>query len=139
MHKSILVDLNIILDVFLEREGYMASSNTIQIGELSAYNVCISAHIVSTFAYLLENAKVTNSQILKHIEWLLSIFTVVPVDSNLISKALKSKITDFEDALIEQAACIAGCSIIITRNIKDFKLSSIKALTPEDYLSSITQ
>ena len=33
MPTNILIDLNIILDVFLERDGFKASSDVIQLGE----------------------------------------------------------------------------------------------------------
>lgn len=138
MPANILIDLNVILDVFLERAGFVASSNVIELGELSAYTVHISAHVVSTFAYLLENAKVPRLQILRHVEWLLQMFSIVATDKDLIAKALKSSIPDFEDALIEQAAAVSDCKVIVTRNIKDFKNSTIKALTPEEYLKTIS-
>jgi hypothetical protein len=50
---------------------------------------------------------------------------------------LKSRITDYEDAVIEQAAVICNAPIIITRNIKDFKASIIQVLTPEEYIKKI--
>jgi predicted nucleic-acid-binding protein len=134
MPTSILIDLNVILDVFLERSGFQASSDVIQLGEGGDYNIYISAHIVSTFAYLLENAKVPRQKILEHIDWMLQTFTIVPVDSQLLTLALKSNIANFEDAIIEQAAQISTCSLIITRNIKDFKASSIEAVLPEQFL-----
>jgi predicted nucleic-acid-binding protein len=134
MPTNILIDLNIILDVFLERNGFEASSNVIQLGEAQDHNLYISAHIVSTFAYLLENAKVPRRKILKHIDWILQTFTVVPVDSQLLSSALKSNIANFEDALIEQAAQVSASSVIITRNIKIFKASTVKAVSPEQFM-----
>jgi predicted nucleic-acid-binding protein len=134
MPTNILIDLNVILDVFLERNGFEASSDVIQLGEAQDHTLYISAHIVSTFAYLLENAKVPRQKILKHIDWMLQTFTVVPVDSQLLVLALKSNIVDFEDAIIEQAAQISACSLIITRNIKDFKASVVKAMLPEQLL-----
>jgi predicted nucleic-acid-binding protein len=134
MPTSILIDLDIIIDVFLERKGFKASSDVIQLGELESYNLYISAHIVSTLAYLLENAKVPRQQILDHIDWVLQTFTVVPVDSLLLSNALKSNISDFEDAIIEQAAHVSASNYIITRNLKDFRTSIVKAISPEQFL-----
>ena len=43
MLTNILVDLNVILDVFLERNGFKASSDVIQLGEVN-HNLYISAH-----------------------------------------------------------------------------------------------
>lgn len=134
MPINILIDLNIIIDVFLERKGYEASSDVIQLGESESYNLYISAHIVSTLAYLLENAKVSRQKILDHISWILQTFTVVPIDSLLLSEALKSNISDFEDAIIDQAACASASNFIITRNLKDFRVSIVKAINPEQFL-----
>jgi predicted nucleic acid-binding protein len=137
MPKNILIDLNIILDVFLERKGFEASSDVIQLSESKNYNLYISAHIVSTLAYLLGNAKVPRSQVIKHIDWMLQVFAVIPVDGPLLSLALKSNVRDFEDAIIEQAARASSSSLIITRNLKDFKASTVEAMAPEQFLQSL--
>jgi predicted nucleic-acid-binding protein len=137
MQTNIFIDLNIILDVFLERKGFEASSDVIQLGEQSNTTLHISAHMVTTFVYLLESAKVPRQKILLHIEWLLNTFTVTPVGSDLLYKALKSNIGDYEDAVIEQAAQISECNTIITRNIKDFKNSIVKAQTPEEFIKTL--
>jgi predicted nucleic-acid-binding protein len=131
MQTNIFIDLNVILDVFLERKGFEVSSSVIQLAEQPNNTLYISAHMVTTFAYLLENAKVPRQKIFEHIDWLLSTFTTIPVDDVLLYKSLKSNITDFEDAVIEQAAYLSGCTMLITRNIKDFKNSIVKVQTPE--------
>lgn len=41
---------------------------------------------------------------------------------------------DFEDAVQAFCAKNAGAKIIITRNIQDYKLSPVKAVTPKDFL-----
>lgn len=133
MPKNILNDLNIILDVFLERKGFEASSDVIQLSERGNHNLYISAHIVSTLAYLLENAKVPRPQIIKHIDWMLQVFVVMPVDSPLLSLALESQINDFEDAIIEQAARASSSSLIITRNLKDFKAGTVEAMALKSF------
>ncbi len=137
MQTNTYIDLNIILDVFLERQGFELSSDVIQLGEKSNNTLYISAHMVTTFVYLLENARVPRHKISLHIEWLLVTFTVVPVDTDLLNKALKSNVRDYEDAVIEQAAYKSECTTIITRNIKDFKNSIIKAQTPEEFSKTL--
>jgi predicted nucleic-acid-binding protein len=132
MHKNILVDLNVILDVLLERRGYQSSQAVL---ESSLYKIFISAHIVTTFAYLLENAKVPREEIKRNIDWLLNTFIVVATTDEILGKALKSDIADFEDAVIEQAALNCEAEAIITRNVKDFAKSTIHAVTPEAFLA----
>ncbi len=133
MPKNILIDLNVIVDVLLEREGFESSRNVLELSEVGSHRLYISAHMVTTFAYILEEAKVPRSEILRHIEWLLQMFIIVPVDKALLQAALKSRINDYEDAVVEQAAIICNASAIVTRNIKDFKTGSVWVLTPEEY------
>ena len=132
MRKNILVDLNVILDVLLERRGYQSSQAVL---ESSLYKIFISAHIVTTFAYLLENAKVPKEEIKRNIDWLLDTFEVVATTDEILGKALKSDIADFEDAVIEQAALKCEAEAIITGNINDFTKSTIHAVTPEEFIA----
>ena len=135
MPKNILIDLNVILDLLLDRKGSDASKTVLELSEQDSHHLYISAHIVTTFSYLLEESNVPISVIQNHINWLIETFTVVPVDSTLLKHALKSRIIDYEDAVIEQAAIACGATAIITRNVKDFKASSLPALKPEEYIS----
>ena len=134
MPKNILIDLNIIVDVLQEREGVKASITILELGEVRGLSLYISAHMVTTFAYLLESAKVPSLQISQHLSWLLETFIVVPVDSTLLKSALNSKVKDFEDAVVERAALSCGASVIITRNCKDFTFSKIPVFSPEEFL-----
>ncbi len=51
--------------------------------------------------------------------------------------ALKSGIDDFEDAVQYYAAKSAHVDFIITRNIKDYKESTIPVLTAEQFLRTL--
>ena len=134
MPKNILIDLNVIVDVLLERKGVEASTTILELGEGSGFSLYVSAYMVTTFAYILESAKVPNTQLLQHLCWLLETFMVVPVDRALLKSALKSKIKDYEDAVVERAAISCGATVIVTRNGKDFASSTIPAFSPEVYL-----
>ncbi len=45
--------------------------------------------------------------------------------------------TDFEDAVQAFCAKTAGAKIIITRNIQDYRLSPVKAVTPKEFLDRV--
>lgn len=137
MPKNILVDLNVILDVLLKRPGHEASQSVLQLQEMAGHNVYISGHVVTTMAYLLEHAKVPRPEIKRQIGWLLQKFTVVATNENILQKATKSRVKDYEDAVIEQAAAACGARVIVTRNIKDFKNSAVKANRPEAIIASL--
>lgn len=133
MQRNILVDLNIILDVLLERTGYESSKAVLEKAP-NEYTVFISGHIVTTFAYILEHAKVPQAEITRTVQWLLDTFSVIATSDTILNGALKSKITDYEDAVIEQAALECNALAIITRNIKDFAESVISVVTPEQFI-----
>ena len=131
MPKNILIDLNVILDVLLERSGYQASQSVLELQQTKGHILFISGHTVTTFAYLLEHAKVPRKDITRHIDWLLRTFSVVSTSAEILKGALESRITDYEDAVIEQAALECRASLIVTRNTKDFRLSAVSTVTPE--------
>lgn len=134
MPKNILVDLNVILDVLLERKGYQASQSVLELQQTRGCALFISGHMVTTFAYLLEYAKVPQAEIRRHVDWLLQTFRVVPTGAEILKEAVESHIADYEDAVIEQSALACQASMIITRNIKDFRLSVVPAITPESFV-----
>ena len=58
-------------------------------------------------------------------------------DKDVILKALNSNFSDFEDALQNYSAELnVYIDIIVTRNIKDFKNSSLGVMTPGNYLKT---
>ncbi|MFE3846863.1 type II toxin-antitoxin system VapC family toxin [Flavobacterium sp. LB3P45] len=62
---------------------------------------------------------------------------VCEVNEETIDKALNSSFKNFPDAVQYFTALQSNCSIIITRNGKDFKHSTIPIMTAEEYLCSI--
>jgi predicted nucleic-acid-binding protein len=64
-------------------------------------------------------------------------FKTIAVDEKILTEALSSEISDFEDAVIEASAKKAGAEYILTRNAKDFKKSAIESITPEELLAVI--
>ena len=61
---------------------------------------------------------------------LLTVFGVAPVNGAALEAAIASKIQDFEDAVLHEAAVRAGADCIVTRNTADFGLSQLPVYTP---------
>ena len=58
---------------------------------------------------------------------------MVPVDLDMLKKALRSIHKEFEDAIqMICASYIPGINYIVTRNTKDFKTSELVVLTPDE-------
>jgi hypothetical protein len=64
----------------------------------------------------------------------MQIVDVAAVGKNETRRALDLPMTDLEDALQVAAAESWGADLIITRNLRDYRRSPIKAISPDDFL-----
>ena len=133
--KRVLLDVNVILDVLLDRqphvEGASAVWAAIERGELEGF---LSAHAVTTIHYLNQRA-VGLRTAREATDALLSVFDVAPVDRSVLQSALGIGCSDFEDGVMAAAARKARCDAIVTRNTRDFKRSPVRAFTPSETMA----
>jgi len=59
------------------------------------------------------------------------------VDAQVLDRALDLGFTDYEDAVLHEAARAHGAGIICTRNTADFTKASLPVFTPVELLSAI--
>jgi predicted nucleic acid-binding protein len=135
--KRVLIDTDVILDFFFDREPFAANAAKVlslcESGEIKGF---ITSVIISNVYYLLRQSA-THEKVIEKLTLLISIIEVLTTDKDVILKALNSKFKDFEDALQNYSAEVNGqIDIIITRNTKDFKSSSLGIMTPENYLKT---
>jgi len=131
---KVLFDTNVILDVMLLREPFLKSS-ALLLAEVERKNIegFVCSTTVTTIHYLVEKTK-NRKVALSQIDSLLKIFQVTQVDKSCLESALKSKITDFEDAVLNESAYRERVDGIVTRNEKDFKQSKLTIYNPEELL-----
>lgn len=132
--KNVLLDSDVILDFFLDREPHSQYSSYIlsQI-ELKKLNGYLTAVIISNVYYLLRQVS-THDRVMKKLNQLMTLADVLAIDKQIILKAMNSKFKDFEDALQNYACESYGkIDLILTRNTKDYKKSQISVMTPEQF------
>ena len=130
-----MLDTNVVLDVLLDRTAFVdQSSQILDLVERGAVTGLLCATTITTLAYLAGKA-VGKQQATKQIRQLLSLFEVAPVTRAVLDAALASKEADFEDAVLAEAAMQAGAHAIITRNLRDFAHSPVRAHTPAQWLA----
>ena len=133
----VIVDTNVVLDVLLAREPFAGTGTEVfALVEQSSIEASLCATTVTTVDYLLTQSLPRN-EARRALQALLGLFEVAPVNRAVLEGALGSRIEDFEDAVLEQAGLLVGAEAIITRNTKDFRRSSIKALDPTELLRAI--
>ena len=133
----VIIDTNVVLDVLLARIPFVESASRVfALVEQSKIEASLCATTVTTVHYLLTQS-LSRDEGRQALRGLLELFEIAPVNRPVIEEALQSKIEDFEDAVLEQAGRLAGAEAIITRNTKDFRRSSIKALDPAELLLAL--
>jgi len=135
--SRIFLDTNVILDLLGERVPFFDSiAKVATLADQKKLTIIISPLSFTTIDYVL-NKYETSESVLNKLRKFKIICEVSEVNEETIDKALNSNFKDFEDAVQYFTALQSNCSIIITRNGKDFKNSTIPIMTAEEYLSSI--
>jgi predicted nucleic acid-binding protein len=129
--KRILFDVNVVLDVLLDRQPYAeASAAAWAAVESGVAEGLLAAHAVTTIHYLVRK-ETENIKARRIISAILRVFGVATVDGAVLQEALQLPLSDFEDAVTAAAARLAGCECIVTRDPKGFRGSPVRPLTPE--------
>lgn len=134
---KILIDTDVILDFFFDRLPFSENSAKIlSLCESKEISGFITPVIISNVYYLLrQTAK--HEKVIEKLKLLISITEILVINKDAIVQALNSDFKDFEDALQNFSAEInQEIEIIITRNTKDYKNSSLSVMTPDNYLKS---
>ncbi|NCP22402.1 MAG: DNA-binding protein [Flavobacteriales bacterium CG_4_8_14_3_um_filter_35_10] len=134
----ILIDTDIILDFFFDREPFAENAAKIlSLCESKEIKGFITPVIISNVYYLLrQTAK--HEKVIEKLKMLVSITEILVIDRDAILHALNSNFKDFEDALQNYSAELdKEIDLILTRNTKDFKNSSLSVMTPDNYMKII--
>lgn len=135
MKPIIFVDTDIILDLLARRDPfYPAAARLFSLAEKGDIHICVSSLAYANLFYILrkQHSSAMTTTVLKK---LCQLVTILPVDQETVVLALDSGFTDFEDALQYHAALKRGVSCLVTRNVRDFKRSSIEVCTAEEFLA----
>ena len=104
----LLIDINVVLDVMLEREGMFEESALVLIAVESGRAAgFIASHTIPTTFYLTEKARDRQTASLA-VSALLGIVEVVPLEGTDFQQAFLLSMGDFEDAIQVPAALKIG-------------------------------
>lgn len=133
--KSVLCDINVILDIFLKRDPYYVPAarlfTLIEEKKLQGY---LSAQSFPTMFYILSK-ELKREKAMRVLEKLRIVFRVAAVDEKVIDLSLASSFKDFEDAVQYYSALHVRADCLITRNKADYRADRLPVMTPEEFLS----
>ena len=130
----VMVDVNVILDVLENRNGWvMDAAKTCAIcgGGMRAVGF-VPPHAVTTIYYIVRK-RGGKAVADKAIDWLLALFKVAECGTDEFKAARESEIDDYEDAVVVASAQKASCDYIVTRNTAHFKNSPVQVIAPSEF------
>lgn len=134
--KNVLIDSDVILDFFFDREPFCKNASLIlTLCEKKNIKGFVTPVIVSNVFYMLR--KISRQEIIiARLKKLISFVDIVEINKQVVIDSLNSDFEDFEDALQNYAAEKSHkIDAIITRNTKDYKHSALNVLTPTEFLN----
>lgn len=141
MGLNLLIDTNVVLDMFLEREPFVACSRK-AIALSKNYDVqnFISASAV-TDIYYISYKNLKNHQVIRALfKDLFEFVKVVTVTAEDIHAAFALNWKDFEDSVQYAVAKSNNFDIIVTRNMEGFDGDdAVKIFTPEEVCNYIDE
>lgn len=132
---KVLLDLNVLLDVFQQRQPhYLASARVLSRILDARWEGVVPGHGITTIYYLLARY-VDRQRAEAVVDWMIARFQIAPVDKTIFAYARQLQMTDFEDAVVAALAERTDCDYVVTRNVDDFAGSPVYAITPLEILS----
>jgi predicted nucleic acid-binding protein len=132
---KILVDTNVVLDLLSERKGFIEETQIFfTLASQDKIKLFVSSLTFANAHYILSNQmKISGAQkILRKFKILVD---CVSFDEKILELSLDSKFKDYEDSIQYYSALACSADLIVTRNKKDFKLSSLPVLDVKEYLT----
>lgn len=132
---KILFDTNVVLDLLLDRQPFSADATHLFAAvESGKINGCLCATTLTTIHYLAAKT-VGAAQATQAVSTLLALFEIAPVTRAVLDDAVGAGFSDYEDAVLYQAARHAGADGIVTRNQKDFAKAELPLYMPIELVS----
>ena len=135
-----LVDTCVVMDAIQDRAPFAEDAK--QVFRAVANNWftgCITAKSVTDIYYLSHRCTHSDEKARLILSKLFLLFDVVDTAGMDVRRALSSGFPDFEDAVMMETAIREEAGCIITRNLKDYKQSSVPVYTPGAFVQMLKE
>lgn len=134
--RRILVDTDVCMDLLTGRKPFNRSAELLfSLAEERKIRLSVSSLSFSNLDYMLRGELRSAKKSRAILAQLEAVVNVLSVGEKTIQGALQSDIHDFEDAIQHQTAIENGHSVLITRNLKDYKKAVCTVMSPDMFLS----
>ena len=136
----VLFDTCVILDALQAREPFREDAEKLFLMVANErINGSLTAKSITDIYYLTHRLTHSDQRTREILMNLLSLFDLVDTTGNDIRQALLSELTDYEDAVMVEAAIREELDCIVTRNLHDYRKAACKVLSPGELLKMLTE
>jgi predicted nucleic acid-binding protein len=134
--ESVFVDTDVILDLLAERKPfYDHAAMLFTLADAGEIQIHISALTIPNLHYILSGSMSRDQASMRLLQFK-TLVTVLPLTDKVIDLGLSSAFRDVEDAFQYFTALEHNLQTVITRNLRDYKTSTIAVMTAEQYLKN---
>lgn len=134
----VLIDTNVVLDVLMARRPHLDDALAVfALVDSGRVRGILGATTLTTVFYVAEKG-VGSEGARSHVRALLDLFDVAAADRAVLTAALDGGFDDFEDAVLHEAAAVAGADAIVTRDMSGFAAAAaLPVFTPSAFLAAL--
>ena len=134
--NKVFVDTDVILDLLAQRIPHFHFSAVLfTFAEMKKLELYTTPLILANTFYILRK-QLGNDEAKKLLRKLRILLHIIDSSESVIDKALNSDFADFEDSIQYYTALENKITLILTRNLRDYKKASVVVQTPEAFLVS---
>ncbi|HZG69405.1 MAG TPA: PIN domain-containing protein [Herpetosiphonaceae bacterium] len=136
---NVLLDTNVVLDVLLKRDPWLADSQAVwQASDDGLITGYLMAAALTDIFYIARRLT-GRDKARQAIVLCMTAFRICPVDRAVLEQALLLPGDDFEDAVQIAAAMHVGLDAIVTRNPTDFSGTPMLVMSPSTLIVRLQQ
>lgn len=135
---KVLIDTCVVVDLLQNRQDFVDDAKDIFLFAFDKQiDACLTAKAITDIYYLCHKFTHSDEKTREILGKLFVIFTIEDSLGEDCKNALLSHVSDYEDAVMSETAKRSNVDYIVTRNLKDFKKSGVKVLTPGAFVAMV--
>lgn len=138
--KRVLFDTDVLLDFLFDRKPFADDTLKLLLACQDKKLIGYLTPVIFSNMYYILRQQASHAYVKEKLDVLLSVLRVLPMNEQTVHLALNSSFKDMEDAM--QYFCAlknANIDVILTRNTKDFKKSTIPVFLPTECIAAMEQ
>ena len=137
MSLRVLLDTNVVLDVLLERQPHAGpAAQVLSLVDAGRLEGAVTATAMTTVHYLVQRA-LGRRRADECVRRLLDMVAVAPVDARVVLAAARAGFSDYEDAVVHEAALAWHADGIVTRDPGGFRRARLPVFEAHELWSAI--